>query len=145
MPSDSMVININALAKTTGKEDLSPFKKAAGYHHVKDKFEIARLTPMASEKVDPPRVRECPVQMEAELVAVNEMNRDEEGMEGFFLGMEVKILRVHAEEGILQIGSPNKVDADRWRPLMNSFQHLYGLSARLQPSKLAEIDEENYR
>ena len=78
-------------------------------------------------------------------MAVNEMNRDEEGMEGFFLGMEVKILRVHAEEGILQIGSPNKVDADRWRPLMNSFQHLYGLSARLQPSKLAEIDEENYR
>ena len=63
MPSDSMVININALAKTTGKEDLSPFKKAAGYHHVKDKFEIARLTPMASEKVDPPRVRECPVQV----------------------------------------------------------------------------------
>ena len=86
MPSASMVAQVNGLAKTTGRETLSPFKKAAGYRYVKDKFAVGALTPMPSEVVEPARVEECPVQMEAELRAVNEMNRDEEGMSGFFLG-----------------------------------------------------------
>ena len=145
LPSDTMVAQINALAKTTGRQDMSPFKTAAGYRYVKDKFQVAQLTPLASEIVEPSRVQECPVQMEAQLVAVNEMNRDEESRRGFFLGLEVKILRVHAEEEILRAGEQDKVDADRWRPLMNVFQHLYGLGTRLQPSRLAEIDEEKYR
>ena len=145
LPSDSMVAQINALAKTTGRQDMSPFKTAAGYCYVKDKFRAAELTPAASEIVEPSRVLECPVQMEAKLMAVNEMNQDEEGKEGFFLGLEVKILRVHCEENILQPREPDKVAADRWRPLMTVFQHFYGLSARLQPSRLAEIDEEKYR
>ena len=140
-----MVAQINALAKTTGRQDLSPFKTAAGYCYVKDKFKVAQLTPVGSEAVEPTRVRECPVQMEAELVTVNEMNQDEESRKGFFLGLEVKILRVHAEEKILRAREPDKIDADSWRPLMTVFQHFYGLSARLQPSRLAEIDEENYR
>ena len=83
--------------------------------------------------------------MEAELVAVNEMNGDDESRKGFFLGLEVKILRVHAKENILRAGERDKIDADRWRPLMTVFQHLYGLGAKLQPSRLAEIDEERYR
>ena len=142
LPSDDMVAQINALAKTTGRQDMSPFKIAAGYRYVNDKFGEAQLTPLASDLVEPSRVQECLVQMEAELVAVNEMSGDEEGR---FLGLEVKILRIHAEEQILQAGKPDKVDADRWRPLMTVFQHLYGVSARLQPSRLAEIDEEKYR
>lgn len=83
--------------------------------------------------------------MEVELVAVSDMNRDAEGMGGFFLGLEIKILRVHAEECILQKGDANRVGADRWRPLMTGFRHFYGLSTRLQASRLAEIDERNYR
>ena len=63
----------------------------------------------------------------------------------FFLGLEVKILKVHGEESIVQIGASDRVDADRWKPLMMSFQQFYGLSGRLQPSRLAEIDEEHYR
>ena len=145
LPSDAMVAQINALAKTTGREDMSPFKTAAGYRYVKDKFEVAQLTPLVSEMVEPLRVEECSVHMEAELVAVNEMSRDEESRRGFFLGLEVKILRVHADQRILRAGEPDRVDADRWRPLMTVFQHLYGLSGRLQPSRLAEIDEEKYR
>ena len=145
LPSDTMVAPINALAKTTGRQDMSPFQIAAGYYYVKDKFETTQLTPMTSEMVEPSRVLECPVQMEAELVAVNEMNRDEDGRNGTFIGLEVKILRIHAEENFLRAGEPNKVNADRWRPLITAFQHLYGLSARLQPSRLADIDEEKYR
>lgn len=145
LPSDAMVAQINALAKTTGREDMSPFKTAAGYRYVKDKFQEAQLTPLASEMIEPFRIEECPVHMEAELVAVNEMSRDEESRRGFFLGLEVKVLRVHADQKVLRAGESDKVDADRWRPLMTVFQHLYGLGGRLQPSRLAEIDEEKYR
>ena len=85
MPWDSMVTQVNALAKTSGRQDLSPFKQAAGYEYVKDKFGRAKLTPMGSGMVTPLRVQECPVQTEAELVQVNEMSHGEEGMGGFFL------------------------------------------------------------
>lgn len=93
---------------------MSPFKAAAGYCYIGDKFKIAQLTPIASEIAEPSRVLECPVQMEAELAAVNEMNRDQEGQGGSFLRLEVKILRIHAEESILRVDEPNKVDADGW-------------------------------
>lgn len=65
LPSDTMVDQVNALAKTTGRQDMSPFKEAAGYCYVKDKFKLAQLTPVVSEMVEPSRVLECPVQMEA--------------------------------------------------------------------------------
>ena len=145
LASDNMIAQINAIAKTTGRQDLSPFKQAAGYRYIKDKLEISKLTPMTSEMVEPPRVAECQVQMEAELVAVHEMNGDEEDRRGFFLALEVKILRTHAEESMLQKENTRRVDADSWRPMINVFQHLYGLSSRLAPSRLAEIDEGMYR
>ena len=145
LTSENMAPQINALAKTSGRQDLSPFKQAAGYRYVKDKFEIAKLTPVASELVEPPRVGECEVQMEAGLVAVHEMNSDEEDKAGFFLALEVKILRVHAEESLLQKENKKRVNADSWKPMMNIFQHLYGSGAKLQPSTLAEIDEDMYR
>lgn len=145
LASDDLIPHINALAKTSGRQDLSPFKQAAGYRYVRDKFAIANLTPMASELVEPPRIKQCAVQLEAELVAVHEMNGDVEAMRGFFLALEVKILRTHAEETILQKGNEKRIDASRWRPLYNVFQQLYGLGARLGSSKLAEVDEDLYR
>jgi hypothetical protein len=42
-------------------------------------------------------------------------------------------------------GHPNRVDPDRWRPLIMSFQQLYGLGERAGHSRLAEISEESYR
>ncbi len=79
-----MVSHFNAFAKTTGREELSAFKKAAGYRYVKDKFEAARLKPMPSEHVEPSSTNECPVQMEEELVEISEMSKNEEGMAGIF-------------------------------------------------------------
>ncbi|WP_186004545.1 hypothetical protein [Isoptericola variabilis] len=42
-------------------------------------------------------------------------------------------------------GHANRVDPDRWRPLIMSFQQLYGLDDRVRPSRLATIAEEHYR
>jgi hypothetical protein len=53
---------------------------------------------------------------------------------------------VHASPGILATDRPNRIDPDRWRPLIMSFQHFYGLAdGRLVPSRLATVDEELYR
>ena len=60
--------------------------------------------------------------------------------------VEVTVQRVHAHPDILVADRPNRIDPDRWRPLIMSFQHFYGLAdGRLVPSRLATVDEELYR
>ncbi|KAJ8130429.1 hypothetical protein O1611_g3203 [Lasiodiplodia mahajangana] len=43
-------------------------------------------------------------------------------------------------------GYPNRVDPDKWRPLIMSFQELYGLrDGKVTASALGQINEEKYR
>jgi hypothetical protein len=59
---------------------------------------------------------------------------------------ELRIVRVHVEESLVLAGKPNHVDSDKWKPLIMSFAHFYGLAdGRIMPSTLAEIPEELYR
>ena len=51
----------------TGECVLNLPKRRRGYRHVAEKFTEAGLTPVASDLVNPPRVAECQVQMEATL------------------------------------------------------------------------------
>ena len=46
-------------------------KAARGYRHVKDKFGAAGWSQAAAETVDAPRVRQCPVQLEAAVEAIH--------------------------------------------------------------------------
>ncbi|KAL1971013.1 hypothetical protein VTN77DRAFT_2847 [Rasamsonia byssochlamydoides] len=146
LPSDGMGAQINALARATGTPQVPPIKQALGYRYVKDKFACAGLTPQPSTLVRPARIAECPVQMEAELVNVVELMQDLPDRKGFMLALEVKILRTHVEDYLRMAGHPNRIDPDRWRPMIMSFQELYGLAPRKAvPSTLASIDEEKYR
>ena len=96
--------------------------------------------------MDAPRVGECPVQMEAELIEVHEMMGDEAGRKGLILAVEVKIVRVHVEEELRLVGHANRIDADKWRPMIMCFQEMYGLAeGKAVVSRLAEIEEEKYR
>lgn len=154
LASDSMAKAINALAKTTGSAGLSSateeetllfFKRTNGYRHVHDKFGHAGLTPAESERVRPARVADCPVQMEAELVCVHEMMRDVPGA-GLFLSLELRIVQTHVHASIQMEGHANRIDPDKWRPMIMSFQELYGLARnKTSASTLAEIEEEVYR
>lgn len=112
---------------------------------MKDKFGAAGLEPQASELVRPPRARQCPVQMESELVVSHGVMDDIEHWKGFIVVLEVKVLRVHALDSVISKDYENRIDPDKWRPLIMSFQRLYGLSGQRNPSVLAEIDEEKYR
>lgn len=146
LPSADMVDNVDRLALTTGTRDVPEGKRTRGYHHVPGKFERAGLTPVASETVMPPRVAECPVVMEAVVEAVHGIAEDDPLQAGALVTVEVRVQRVLVHPHVLIEGKPNRIDPDKWRPLIMLFSHLYGLTdSELRPSTLAGIDESLYR
>jgi flavin reductase (DIM6/NTAB) family NADH-FMN oxidoreductase RutF len=113
---------------------------------VQDKFERSGLSPQESEMVPPPRIKECPVQMEAELVVANEMMSDVPEKKRAVLALELKILRVHVEDELRLEGFENRVDVDKLKPLFMVFQEFFGMRpGKVEDSRLAKIGEENYR
>lgn len=145
LPSADMVAAVNRLALTTGSDPVPQIKVARGYRHVKDKFGIAGLTPVPSETVAAPRVRECPVQLEAVVEANHGIAEDDEKLRGRVVTFEVRIQRVHADRSILMRDRPDHIDPDKWRPLIMSFQKFYGLGSELHESTLSRIPEKMYR
>jgi flavin reductase (DIM6/NTAB) family NADH-FMN oxidoreductase RutF len=146
LPDDSMTAEVNALATTTGSEIPSVSKISRGYRYVKDKWSCANLTPEASDLVRPNRIRECPVQMECELVDSHPLMGNLPDRKGIVVAIEVRVLRTHISEDLRMEGHPNRVDPDKWRPMIMSFQELYGLrKGKLGSSSLAKVNEEKYR
>jgi flavin reductase (DIM6/NTAB) family NADH-FMN oxidoreductase RutF len=153
LPSVAQAEMVNRLAKTTGANPVPESKLARGYRYEKDKLGIAGLTALPSGFVQSPRVAECPVQMEAVLQATHPFGGFEaqraygDDLETSRVkAFELKIVRVHVEERLLQEGKTNHVNSDMWKPIIMSFAHFYGVAdGRIASSKLAEIPEELYR
>ena len=121
---------------TTAADPMPGYKRAMGFAHVTDKFERAGLTAVAPEAVAPPRVAECLIQIECEVLSVREVGPS--GVD-HAAAVEVRAVRTHVHEAILKTGHRHHIDPDRWRPLMMSFLEFYGLGPRVRPSHLAEI------
>jgi flavin reductase (DIM6/NTAB) family NADH-FMN oxidoreductase RutF len=139
LPSADQVDAVNRLALTTGRDQLSERQQRRGYRHVADKFGISGLTPVPADLIAPPLVADCPVVLEG---TVDHLDPDPARIPA----VEVTVRRVHAAPDIVMAGHPNRIDPDRWRPLIMSFQHFYGLAdGRLVPSRLATVNEELYR
>ncbi|MEV1004077.1 flavin reductase family protein [Nonomuraea sp. NPDC050202] len=139
LPSDALAAAVDRLALTTGSDPVPERKYERGYRYVGDKFGHAGLTAVPSEVVAPPRVAECPVAMECVVEAVHPV------ADGGTLAFEVRVVRVWAHEEIRLPGSDDHIDPDAWRPLIMSFQKLYGLGPQVHPSRLASIPERLYR
>jgi flavin reductase (DIM6/NTAB) family NADH-FMN oxidoreductase RutF len=144
LPSVEQVDAVNLLAKTTGSDPVPTAKLQRGYRYEKEKFGIAGLTPVASSTVMPPRVQECPVQLEAVLEDTHGLAQHDPALSGRIITMELRVQRVHLEESILMDNDSNRVDPDKWRPLIMSFQEFYGLGEKVHYSTLGEIPEEMY-
>ncbi len=144
LPSSGQVDAVDRIALTTGRDPVSARKAAAGYRHEPDKFGRAGLTPVPSDTVAPPRVAQCPVNLEARLVHAHPLERDTAEPRSI-VAFEVRVTRVHVHEDVRMAGTAHRVDPDRWRPLLMSFQRFYGLGGEVHPSRLASIDEEWYR
>ncbi len=146
LPSADMVAAVDRLARTTGSNPVPRSKIRAGYRFEKDKFGVASLTGLTGETVAAPRVAECPVQLEAKVEGLHQMAQGDAVMRGRLAAIEVSITRVHLDERIMMDGAENRVDPDKWQPLIMSFQQFYGLApGKLQRSELAEIPEAMYR
>ena len=144
LPSVYLAGAVNRLARTTGSDPVPEGKQKKGYRYEKEKFRLAGLTPLPSETIDAPRVLECPVQMEAKVAAVHGIADDEPQQRGRIVTIEMRIQRVYLDDSIIMDDHPNRVDPDKWRPLIMSFQQFYGLGAQVHTSTLAEIPEALY-
>lgn len=146
LPSMHEVDAVDRLALTTGSNPVPPDKAARGYRHEARKFELAGFTAAGPETVAPPRALECPVHLEAVVEHWRDLAENDETARGRSVVFEVRIQRVHLAENILLDGRADRVDPDRWRPLLMSFQKFYGLApGELRHSQLASVPEPLYR
>jgi flavin reductase (DIM6/NTAB) family NADH-FMN oxidoreductase RutF len=134
VPSDDLVTHVDRLALTTGKNPVPEKKRDWGYRYEPNKFDIAGFTSMDSESVAPPRVRECPVQMEGVVHDVRPFGKNVSAN-----AFEVHIVKLHVDETLL-VGDALRphIDPTRWRPLIMSFCRFFGLDREVHPSRLAQ-------
>jgi flavin reductase (DIM6/NTAB) family NADH-FMN oxidoreductase RutF len=146
LPSADLVGAVDRLARTTGSDPVPPGKIRRGYRHEKDKFALCGLTAVAGETVAAPRAAECPVQLEVKVAHVHEMAQEDATWRGNLVAIEVRVTRVHAHPEIMMEGEVDRIDPDKWRPLIMSFQQFYGLApGKLQRSELGQIPESQYK
>ena len=145
LPSVNEVAAVNRLALTTGTNPVPEGKKQRGYRHERDKFGISGLTARPADLVSTSMAVECPVQLEAQLMAIHPIAEDQVLQRGRILSLELKIVRVHVDEDIVMAGYTNRIDPDKWRPLIMSFQEFYGLGRKLHSSTLGGVPERLYR
>ncbi|MER5640978.1 flavin reductase family protein [Kitasatospora sp. NPDC002227] len=131
LPSAAQVDAVDRLALTTGRREVSPTRAAQGYRYQPDKFAVAGLTEQAAELVAPPRVAECPVQLECRVTAAHPF-----GPGGFATGFEVEVLRAHVAEELVIPGTAY-VDPVGWDPLIMKFCEFFGGGEPVHPSRLA--------
>src|SRR4051794_31699144 len=91
LPSVANVAAVDRLARTPGSDPVPDFKLTKGYRFEPDKFGTAGLTPVPSETIEPPRVQQCPVQMEAKVAAVHHLADDDEAQRGRIALFETRI------------------------------------------------------
>ena len=118
LPSEKQVASVDRLALTTGSNPVPANKLPMGFRFVEDKFGVAGLTPIDSEFVGAPRVRECPIQLEAELSVVHDFGVGNPRIRSPMKAVEVRIVRVHVAENILREENKNRIDPEKWRPLI---------------------------
>ncbi|QKG25236.1 flavin reductase family protein [Actinomadura verrucosospora] len=114
---------VERLAPLTGRDPV-PAAKADRFRFEPDKFAASGLRATASETVAPPRVAECPLQLEARAVRV------EPGASGDFVIAQAEVLRVHADPRMVVPGTQH-VDPAEWSPLIYNFRHYFGLGPEL--------------
>lgn len=131
LPSAELWQPVERLARTTGRNPVPEAKRAIGYYHEPDKIAACGLTALAADRVAPPRLAECPLQIEARIVAVHApATAPDEAAPPAFSILEAQALRVHAHADVTLPGTEH-VDTGRWQPLLYVFRHYFGTGPRL--------------
>ena len=130
LPSAEQWRVVERLAPLTGKSPV-PLHKAQQFRFHADKFGAADLTPIPAHLVAPPRVLECPLQLEARVQARYPFG------EGDTLAVIVEVVRVHAHPAL--IIDEHHIAPERWHPLIYKFRHYFGLGQELGKTFRAEV------
>ena len=137
LPSPEMWRQVEAIAPLTGQNPV-PEDKADKFRFEKDKFGAGAFTPWPSEVVSAPRVKECPVQMEAILRKIHALEGDSRLRQlGGGAAVEVEIIRVHVRQDFVL--KENYIDPEKWQPLIYNFRHYFGLGEELGTTFRAEV------
>jgi len=131
LPSQEQVEHVDRLALTTGRDPVPEKKRSWGYRYEPDKFGTAGLTSVASVAVAPPRIKECPVQMEGIVHDVRPFGKNVNAN-----CFEVHIVKLHVAGELLV--DERHIDPVKWRPLIVSFCRFFGVGDEVHPSRLAE-------
>ncbi|WP_171167393.1 flavin reductase family protein [Streptomyces sp. I05A-00742] len=133
LPGPGLWPAVERLAPLTGRDPV-PASKPDGCRFEPDKFAAAGLSPVASHTVRPPRVAECPLQLEARA------ERIRPDLSGRFAVVETVVRKVHADPGIVVPGTDH-VDPAAWSPLVYNFRHYFGLGPELGRSYRARTPD----
>ncbi|WP_246128174.1 flavin reductase family protein [Amycolatopsis rhizosphaerae] len=130
LPGPAQWAAVERLAPLTGADPV-PEHKRDRFRYEPDKFAAAGFRPEPAELVRPPRLAECPIQIEARAAAVRADAGDE------FLIIEARVLRVHCAPELIVPGTQH-IDPARWSPLIYNFRHYFGLGPQLGHSFRSE-------
>ncbi len=128
----TMVDAVDRLAMTTAAPTVPAYKAAMGYRYEPRKFEAAGLTQQPSELVAPPRVAQCPIQLECQVVAAHPIVDDRATATAF----QVTVLRAHVAEELIIPGT-HYIDPVAWDPLIMKFCEFFGDARTVHSSRLA--------
>jgi flavin reductase (DIM6/NTAB) family NADH-FMN oxidoreductase RutF len=137
LPDATLWRHVERLAPTTARADVPAAKRAMGYVHEPNKFGRGGLTALAGVGVSAPRVAECPLQLEAELLRLHEPAPTAHGETPDFRIVEVRVTAVHAHADLTRPGTEH-IDVERWKPLLYVFRRYVGAGAVLGQNFRAE-------
>ncbi|GGF69656.1 hypothetical protein GCM10010912_13530 [Paenibacillus albidus] len=120
LPEAAQWKQVERLASLTGKNPVPTSKQDAGFKYVKDKFAYAGFTRTASVQVQPSRITECPIQIEARVKHIRIP-----GDAPHFAIVETLSAQVHVKSELV-LGD-HHINPASWNPLIYNFRHYFGL------------------
>lgn len=139
LAGDDLQENVERMAATTGRDPVPAWKQATGYRYEADKFALAGLHALPSHDVAPPRIAECPLQLEAHLAVIIERPVDAwRGAADSYVIAELQVRCVHAHQDVVVPGTQH-IDPARYQPLFYLFRHYVGCGAPLGKTFKAEV------
>lgn len=123
---------VDRLALLTGHSDPPAGKLAMGYRYEADKFRACGFTAQRAELVRADRVRESPIQIEGQVVALHAFESSDGTRAS---AIQVRALRTHVVDDLLVPGT-DYVDPNRWDPLLMKFCEFFGGASVVRLSRL---------
>lgn len=120
LPDESLWSNVEKIAPLTAKNPIPSFQQGI-YQFCENKAEVGNFHLQPSTLVKPHRIFECPLQAEVHVTHISER-------EGYAI-IELKIVQVHANKNLLLTN--DKIDPQKWKPLIYNFRHYQGLTDTL--------------